>query len=577
MTGAAAAQSAALDSASPADRIAQAAQRLDIERLHQEQEQVISAVLDGRDVLMILPTGFGKSACYQVPSMILDKPVVMISPLIALLRDQHRVLLERDIHCVRLDGSVRGRARSTALQRVEAGGPLLVMTTPETLAVADVAESLSKTGIGLAAVDEAHCISEWGHDFRPAYRRLGARLRSLGAPPILALTATATERVRATIVSSLGMREPEVVASSPHRSNLAFEVLHCEGDMRLRAMMRLVKRLRRPGIIYCATRREVDIVYTVLRRFGVPAHRYHGAMNATDRHAEQKRFMRSRHRSVMVATNAFGLGIDKPDIRYILHFQSPASLEQYVQEAGRGGRDGKKANCILLEDPADRSIHEALLSRSRVRPDQLYQLGTALAAWSDEKRNPSLEALALSADLGPRVTQALLAKVEEAGLVACDDDHEVRILTSSDTIEEDVRSLAGQFETLRTQDGRRLDSITAYTRAPDCRAVFLRGYFGEETDAPCGLCDVCRGRPDRPDGFFDPLNRPASKKKKRKTSGRSASGKPRRGRGRGRKKSAKESEGAAAASGEAEGATASRRPRRRRRRRRRGAPAPKSE
>jgi ATP-dependent DNA helicase RecQ len=546
-----------------ADPVAAAAQRLGIERLHPEQEQVISDVLAGRDVLMVLPTGFGKSACYQIPAMVLDKPVVMISPLLALLRDQHNILIERGIDCVRLDGSVRSRARREALERIQAGGPLLVMTTPETLAVTDVAEALAKTGVGLAAVDEAHCISEWGHDFRPAYRRLGARLRGLGSPPILALTATATDRVRTTIVNSLGMRDPSVVASSPHRSNLAFEVIPCEGDMRLRALLRLVRRLRRPGIIYCATRREVDTVYALLRRFGIPVHRYHGAMNATDRNAEQHKFMRSRNRSVMAATSAFGLGIDKPDIRYILHFQAPASLEQYVQEAGRGGRDGKKSNCILLADPADRKIHEALLSRSRVRPDQLYQLGEALAAWTDEDRSPSPEALALSADLGPRVTAALLAKIEEAGLIEVD-DAEIRVIKRHETIDEDVRSLAGQFETLRTQDARRLDFIWEYERESLCRAVYLRSYFGEEAAEPCGLCDICRGRPARPDDFFAPFAPPRSpkKKKKKKARGRRPQGekdgesaKPRRRRGRRRKKVS------------AEGEPAQRRPRRRRRRR----------
>jgi ATP-dependent DNA helicase RecQ len=572
------ASGAARRARTPADPIAAAARRLGIERLHPEQEKVIASIQSGRDVLMVLPTGFGKSACYQVPSMVLAKPVVMISPLIALLRDQHRILLERDIDCVRIDGSVRGKARREALEKIAAGKPLLVMTTPETLGVADVADALAKTGVGLAAVDEAHCISEWGHDFRPAYRRLGTRLRVLGGPPILALTATATSRVRDTIVQSLGMRDPVVVASSPHRSNLAFEVIHCEGDMRLRALVRLVKRLRRPGIIYASTRREVDTVYAVLRRFGVPSHRYHGAMLVSERHLEQKRFMRGRHRSVMVATNAFGLGIDKPDIRYILHYQSPASLEQYVQEAGRGGRDGKKANCILLDDPADRHIHEALLARSRVRPDQLYQLGTALAAWSDEDRNPSLEALALSAELGPRITSALLTKIEEAGLVEVDDS-EVRILTSSATIEDDVRSLAGQFETLKTQDGRRLDTIATYTHLEDCRAVFLRGYFGEEGGEPCGLCDICRGRPDRPEEFFDPLVRPVTKKKKKKkrTRGRRPSTEsPRRRRGRGRGRGRKKASGSSAEAS-AEATPPTDRPRRRRRRRRRPAQAQKPE
>ena len=493
-----------------------AGERLGIERLHAEQERAIADVFAGRDVLMVLPTGFGKSACYQIPSMVLKKPVVVISPLLALLRDQQQKLADLEIACVRLDGTVRGRARRAALERISEGGPLLLMTTPETLGSEEARGVLSATGIGLAAVDEAHCISEWGHDFRPSYLQIGSALASLGSPPVLALTATATPRVRTAIVRSLGMREPSIVASSPHRSNLAFEVLRCEGDARPRVLVRLVKRLRRPGIVYCATRREVDSVHLLLRRFGVRAYRYHGGMKAAERDAEQSGYMRPRLRSVMVATSAFGLGIDKADIRYILHYQAPASLEQYVQEAGRGGRDGKKANCILLDDPADRTIHEALLAGSRVRPSQLYRLGRALAAWAGEKRDPSLEALAVSAELGPRITTALLTKIEEAGLVRRE-GKTIRLVSPHGSIEEETRSLAGQFETLRTQDSRRLDALAEYAASRTCRAVFLRGYFGEEGGASCAICDVCRGQPARPAGFFAPLAaaKPGRSRKKR--------------------------------------------------------------
>jgi ATP-dependent DNA helicase RecQ len=507
--------------AAPRSPVQEGALRIGIRELRPEQVRVIEAAMAGRDVLMVLPTGFGKSACYQIPSLLLDKPVVMISPLRALLRDQEAKFTERDLPVVRIDGGVRGRNRAKAFARIEEGGPLLVMTTPETLATEDVAEALGKSGVSLVAVDEAHCLSEWGHDFRPAYLRLGARLQSLGSPPLLALTATATPRVRSAIIRSLRMREPEIVASSPHRSNLAFEVLPCEGSVRARVLLRLVRRLRRPGIVYCATRREVDFIYALLRRFGIPCHRYHGGMTATERNAEQERFMGHGLRTVMVATNAFGLGIDKPDIRYILHYQMPASLEQYVQEAGRGGRDGARANCILLADLADRAIHEALLSRSRLRPEQLYRMGEALAAWSDEDKRPSLEALALSAEVGPRVGAALVAKIEEAGLVYWDDS-EIRFTDPTADIEEQTRSLAGQFETLRTQDGRRLDALASYAGSSTCRASFLCEYFGEEVGEPCGLCDICRGRPSRPESFFDPINPPS----KPKPSGK----KPRRGR-----------------------------------------------
>ena len=490
-----------------------AARRLGFRELFPEQDQVIGESLAGNDVLMILPTGFGKSACYQIPSMVLPEPVLMISPLLALLKDQHKKLIEHDIPCVRIDGTVRGRNRRVALERIAEGGSLLVMTTPETLATPQAQEILGKSGVSMVAIDEAHCISEWGHDFRPAYLRLGANLRTLGSPPMLALTATATTRVREAIVRTLGMRSPHVIASSPHRSNLAFEVIRCTGDDRTRALLRLAQRLRRPGIIYCATRREVDLAWALLKRFDIPVHRYHGGMTATERNAEQERYMRPGRRSVMVATSAFGLGIDKPDIRYILHFQSPASLEQYVQEAGRGGRDGRKSNCILLDDPADRSIHEALLARTRIRPDQLYRVGAALQAWFDEARNPALEALALSAELGPRITAALLAKIEEAEFIHWEDS-EVRPSGDAASIEENVRGLAGQFETMRTQDGRRLDSISEYSQSTVCRAVFLCEYFGEEAEPPCGLCDICRGRPERAESFFEPLTRPKTTRKK---------------------------------------------------------------
>ena len=227
----------------------------------------------------------------------------------------------------------------------------------------------------------------------------------------------------------------------------------------------------------------------------------------------------------MVATSAFGLGIDKPDIRYIVHYPSPASLEQYVQEAGRAGRDGQKANCILLYDEDDRAIHEALLQKSRVRPDQLYKLGRALAAWAGEGRTPNLEALALSAGQGPRVTAALLAVLEEASLVALAEEKTISILEPAESVEERSRSLAGQFETLRTQDGRRMDSLSEYALTDECRAMLLRRYFGDEEGSPCGLCDVCRGRPERPSSFWEPIAQPERKKKKKRRRGNRKRGK----------------------------------------------------
>ncbi len=210
----------------------------------------------GKDLMVVLPTGFGKSACYQIPSMILPKPVVLISPLLALCAISTRSISNARFPACAWTARLRGKPRREALEQIARGGSLLVMTTPETLGSEEGQSALRQSGVSLAAVDEAHCISEWGHDFRPAYLQLGERLRALGTPPIMALTATATANVRADILRFLGLRDPVVVAGTPHRANLAFEVLHSRGDARLRALIRFARRLRRPGIIYCTTTRE---------------------------------------------------------------------------------------------------------------------------------------------------------------------------------------------------------------------------------------------------------------------------------------------------------------------------------
>ncbi|HEY8428423.1 MAG TPA: RecQ family ATP-dependent DNA helicase, partial [Sandaracinaceae bacterium] len=456
-----------------------------------EQERAIEAVLRGRDALVVLPTGYGKSIVYQAPALLLPRPVIAISPLIALMRDQERGLRRVGAPVVRIDSTLGAAARRQALERLRKGGTLVVLTTPETLEAPDVRSALEQARPMLLCVDEAHCISEWGHDFRPAYLRLGAERAALGIETALALTATATPHVASDIVERLGLRDPLVVRAPPHRANLELSVQSTPGNLKYEAAARLLKRLPRPGIVYCATTKAVDEVHAALTRARIPADRYHGKMKAAERTAAQRRFMKPDKRTVMVATSAFGMGIDKPNIRYVVHFQVPGSIEQYVQEAGRAGRDGKPARCVLLFDPADLAIQELLEEQSRPAAGQLARVGRALAAWAGEGKAPTGRELALSAGVPARIAAIVCAQLEQLGLVALSDKR-WRVHGAPDRVRAAADDLAVRFEVKRREDARRLAAMAAYAATEECRSVFIRRWFGEEDPPRCGKCDRCK-------------------------------------------------------------------------------------
>jgi ATP-dependent DNA helicase RecQ len=470
-------------------------EKFGFKELTRAQTHVVRSLLLGHDVLAVLPTGSGKSLCYQLPGLLVEGITVVVSPLLALMADQEAKLKAHNLPVVRLDSTLHAAERREALARIRSGKwPLILLTTPETLGSAELRDALQGVQVGLIAIDEAHCVSEWGHDFRPAYLTLGDRIRELGEPPVLALTATAVLRVRHDIRNFLGLEDPDIVTASPDRPNLHFAVLRPGAyAAKVRELVRLVQKLPAPGIIYASTIAAVEELWLALRLAKVPACRYHGKMSPADRQQEQDRFMARTERRVMAATNAFGLGIDKPDIRYVIHYQAPGSIEQYVQEAGRAGRDGKEAHCVLLFDESDLGVQEHFIKEKYPPKRSLEQLVEALAAWAGEHRDVSAADLALAAHTRATYATSLLGELRDLGLVDETEHRRWRPAAAAQSVAQTARAAAIRYETLRIADKRRLQQVVDYAHAETCRSVYLRQYFGDPDPPKCGRCDVCTG------------------------------------------------------------------------------------
>jgi ATP-dependent DNA helicase RecQ len=464
-----------------------------IRSLRPGQAEIIESVLAGRDTLAVMPTGSGKSLTYQLPSLVLPGPTLVVSPLLALIEDQVNKLQAAGVRVARIDSTRTAKERAADLESVRAGTIKLVIITPESVGSPTVQAALEGVKFSLFAVDEAHCVSQWGHDFRPAYLGLRRAAQVLGRPPILALTATATPAISDDVLVQLGMRDAKVCRVSFHRPNLAFDVRKVagEGD-KLRQLGKLISRLRRPGIVYCSTVRAVDDLYIALRHGKIPVERYNGKMTTDEREKAQASFMQSGRKVVMLATNAFGLGIDKPDIRYIIHYQMPGSPESYVQEAGRAGRDGKPARCVLLFQPEDIEIQEHFLREAHPTKSQARMVAEGLYAWSDEGKEVSVRDLAMSMALPERRVRVILSVLEAMGVA-----EEVKAArwkgVEPKPTREAIDKAASVFEARRISDRRRLASLLAYMNTQKCRVQMMRVYFGELEGDKCGLCDSCAG------------------------------------------------------------------------------------
>src|SRR5262245_29439226 len=341
------------------------------------QEAAVESVLARRDTLVVLPTGGGKSICYQVPALMLEKLTVVISPLISLMKDQVDALTARGLPATFVNSTLTSSQVSDRLSRAMRGDVKLLYVAPERFEFGTTAERLRDAGVSLLAVDEAHCISEWGHDFRPSYLRIAQVREKLGNPPTVALTATATPHVRSDIVTQLKLDSPTTIITGFDRTNLSYHVLPTRTDQEKDdALIHLLKSNDGLAVVYAATRKAVERIAHLLEKARIPAAAYHAGLDDERRHRVQDAFMTEKVRAI-VATNAFGMGIDKPNVRLVLHYAMPGTLEAYYQEAGRAGRDGKHAACYLLHAFPDRFTHEFFIKGNypeRVLVEEVYEL-----------------------------------------------------------------------------------------------------------------------------------------------------------------------------------------------------------
>jgi len=460
------------------------------------QAEVIRNVLEGIDTLALMPTGSGKSLCYQLPALLLPGTTVVVSPLIALMRDQADKLLEAGVPTDAINSMLGTRDEAQALGRISAARSEIVLVTPERLANPDFLAQLARNPIDVFVIDEAHCVSQWGHDFRPAYLEIALALPALGNPPVLALTATAGEQVIEDIRRQLGRPEMRIVNASMYRPNLHYAVRQVTNDEeKLAALRRTLARVPGASIVYVATVKAAEHVHQALSGDAREILLYHGRLGRQAREDSQQRFMQSSS-AVMIATNAFGLGIDKADVRAVIHWQMPASLEAYYQESGRAGRDGEDALCGLLFQHSDRRIQAFFLAGRYPGVDEVEAAWLALAAHSEAST---------AAELGRWLHGIAASKLRVALKALCDAGFAAaaggRYRTIAPSLQRGEAERVAEGYRLRTeQDRNKLEQLIAYAQTGRCRWLTLLEYFGESPGwSRCGTCDNCRHPPRVPE------------------------------------------------------------------------------
>ncbi len=480
--------------------------RFGLESFRPGQREAVQSALDGRDSLVVMPTGGGKSLCYQLPALAWEDGenrslIVVVSPLIALMADQLRRLEQAGVRAAMLASGMGDGHNEARLHEIEGGTAQLVLAAPERFASAAFRRALASRRVGLFVVDEAHCVAEWGHDFRPDYLRLGEAIASLGRPPVMAATATATPAVAEEIVQRLGLRDPLQIRSGFDRPNLTFEVVSVEGKgaqaRKLAALMHVLSDRAggvesTPAIVYCGTRRDTERLAGELTAAGLSTAAYHAGMSPEARRASQESFM-AGGAEVVVATNAFGMGVDKADVRTVAHWALPTSLEAYYQEAGRGGRDGHPARALLLASRSDlgrliRFIKERETSVGDVR---------AFVARLRAGAGGAAEATVGHGELGER-DRVLLSIAERAGAVELEPAGAQGLLVRM-TGRGSPRLAAQAIRAARNRGWESYRSIERYSaEAERCRRRQILEHFGdpEEPRASGRCCDVCDPDPE---------------------------------------------------------------------------------